>query len=78
MAGASETASLASWDGAGIDVFRAAARVAAHPGFPAASRALAEGMLQLSADDRALDAIFKDAGRYFATMWGSPCTTRRG
>lgn len=70
MAGASETASLASWDGAGIDVFEAASRVAAHPGFAAASRALAEGMLELSADDRALDAIFKDAGRYFATMWG--------
>jgi hypothetical protein len=70
MAGTSDTGGLRSWAGADVDIFQAAGRVAAHPGFAAASRALAEGMLELSADDRALDAIFKDAGRYFATMWG--------
>lgn len=61
---------LASWKGAEADLLGATLRVAEHPGFPVASRALASGMLQLAAADRVLDAIFKDAGRYFAAMWG--------
>jgi hypothetical protein len=61
---------LASWKDAEADLAGAVARVAAHPGFPAASRALASGMLELAAADRVLDAIFKDAGRYFTAMWG--------
>lgn len=43
---------------------RLRARMIAHPGFPAAVRALGQGMLSLSAADRAIDGIFKDAGRY--------------
>ena len=39
-----------------------------HPGFPEASRALAAGMLALSARDRVLGGIFRDAGRYVAAM----------
>ena len=61
---------LASWGDAGADVFAAVGRISAHPNFPAAARTLARGMLEISGDDRALDAIFKDAGRYFAAMWG--------
>jgi hypothetical protein len=61
---------LASWRDAEADLPGAVARAAGHPGFPAASRALARGMLDLAAADRVLDAIFKDAGRYFAAMWG--------
>jgi hypothetical protein len=39
-----------------------------HPRFPDASRALAAGMLALSASDHALGEIFKDAGRYVVAM----------
>jgi hypothetical protein len=39
-----------------------------HPGFPAAIRAIAGGMLDLCAADRALAGILKDAGRYVAAM----------
>ena len=66
---ASQFDGLASWKGAEADLSGAVRRVAEHPGFPAASRALASGMLALAAADRVLDAIFKDAGRYFAAMW---------
>ena len=38
--------------------------VLAHPRLPAAVAALASGMLQVSAQNRALDGIFKDTGRY--------------
>jgi len=40
----------------------------AHPRFAEAARTLARGMLALSARDRALDSLFKDAGRYVAAM----------
>lgn len=42
--------------------------VLAHPRFPQAAQALASQMLALSARDRTLDSIFKDAGRYVAAM----------
>lgn len=61
---------LSLWIGAEADLFGSVVRVVEHPGFPAASRALAVGMLALAAENRVLDAIFKDAGRYFAAMWG--------
>ena len=61
-------ASLSSWEGAEADVFAAVARVSTHPGFAAASRALAAGMLRLSAADRVVDGVFKDAGRYLVAM----------
>lgn len=60
--------SLASWDGAEADVAAAVARAAAHPRFAEASRVLAAGMLRLSAEDRVLDGVFKDAGRYVVAM----------
>ena len=63
-----KTGDLASWDGADADVFAAIARTSAHPGFASASRALADGMLRLAAEDRVLDGVFKDAGRYVVAM----------
>ncbi len=66
----SQREELASWKGAASDLFGSVSRVAEHPGFAAASRALASGMLELAASDRVLDGIFKDAGRYVAAMWG--------
>jgi hypothetical protein len=59
---------LSAWDGAEADVLGAVARVSGHPRFADASRALAAGMLSLAAEDRVLDSVFKDAGRYFAAM----------
>lgn len=61
---------LASWRGAEADMFTAIPRVQTLSGFADASRALARAMLELAAADRVLDALFKDAGRYFAAMWG--------
>lgn len=43
-------------------------RMIQHAAFPAAVRALADGMLVLSARDKKIDGIFKDAGRYVAAM----------
>jgi hypothetical protein len=42
--------------------------VMAHSRFPEAGRALATNMLAAAGADRALDGIFKDAGRYVAAM----------
>ena len=70
MDGEASVVGLEAWHDAQADVFGAVSRVAAHPGFADASRALAAGMLALAASDRVLDAIFKDAGRYFAAMSG--------
>ena len=70
MDGEVSLAGLDAWHGAEADVFAAVKRVAEHPGFADASRTLASGMLTLAGSDRVLDAIFKDAGRYSATMWG--------
>ena len=69
MDGDLSLARFETWHGAETDVLAGVQRVTAHPGFAAASRALASGMLDLAGSDRALDAIFKDAGRYAATMW---------
>lgn len=44
-------------------------RVLADPNFGRASRALVAGMAELSDADRALDGVFKDAGRYVAALW---------
>jgi len=44
------------------------ARMQAHPRFTAAVRALARNMLDAGENDRALDGIFKDAGRYGVTF----------
>jgi hypothetical protein len=45
------------------------AALAMHPRYPDAARALAANMLAVGEADKALDGIFKDAGRYVATMW---------
>jgi hypothetical protein len=44
-------------------------RLIGHPRFPEAARALAVNMLALSERDKALDGLFKDAGRYVAALW---------
>ena len=44
-------------------------RVLADPNLGRASRALVAGMAALSDADRALDGVFKDAGRYVAALW---------
>jgi hypothetical protein len=41
--------------------------VLAHPNFPAAARQLSRSMLDLAAQDAALDGIVKDVGRFTAT-----------
>jgi hypothetical protein len=69
---------LGSWTGVETDPFAAVGRVTGHARFAEASRALASSMLALAADDRVLDAIFHDAGRYFATMWGFALHERGG
>ncbi len=46
-----------------------ALRIAAHPRFPRAARALAASMLAGGDADPALAAVFKDAGRYVTAMW---------
>jgi hypothetical protein len=43
-------------------------RMIAHPAYPAAARALAANMMAAGDSDKALDGIFKDAGRYLAAM----------
>ncbi len=63
-----DAAALAAWDGPIDDTIAFTGRVARHPRFPEASRTLAGNMLALAAADRALDGVFKDAGRYIAAM----------
>ena len=59
-----ELQGLQWWAGPGQDVGPGLARVASHPALPAAVRTLARGMLELAAQDQALDSVFKDGGRY--------------
>ena len=54
---------------ADLDPNEHARRVAAHPCFPQAARALAGHMLDASDSDAALAAVFRDAGRYATAMW---------
>jgi hypothetical protein len=44
-------------------------RLIGHPRFPEAARRLAANMLALGERDKALDGLFKDAGRYVAAVW---------
>jgi hypothetical protein len=57
------------WDG--LDMSEALPRAVAHRRLPDAITTLAAGMLALSESDPAIDSIFKDAGRYMATLWAS-------
>ena len=45
-------------------------RMQADPAFPKAVRMLVRNMMRAAEADKALDGIFKDAGRYLAAMWG--------
>ncbi len=45
------------------------AALTAHPRFADAARALAANMLAAGESDKALDGVFKDAGRYVAALW---------
>ena len=64
----SDIDSLMRWetDGAIPDAFQN--RLTTHPAFAPAARALAVNMLTAGAADKALDGIFKDAGRYVVAM----------
>jgi DNA-binding IclR family transcriptional regulator len=65
----SDVANLAAWDAPGGLPKDRIDRVAAHPRFSDSVRTLAANMQAAAADDRALDGVFKDAGRYLAAMW---------
>jgi hypothetical protein len=60
------SAALFSWDDGEPIPDQFYQRMIGHPAFPDAVRAMAEQLLALSASDRAIDGIFKDAGRYIA------------
>jgi hypothetical protein len=59
---------LSSWDLGEPIPGHLCDRMIRHAAFPAAVRALAEGMLTLAESDSKIDGIFKDAGRYVAAM----------
>jgi hypothetical protein len=56
------------WDGAEADPMAGLACLMAHPALGLAVRAMAANMRELLADDRTLDSLLKDAGRYVAAM----------
>jgi hypothetical protein len=69
VVGGDQFESLRSWNARGPAALEAAsARLANHPGFPDAARALAANMLAAGDKDKALRGIFKDAGRYIVAM----------
>ena len=64
-----EAEGLRRWRAAGpAALAEAEARLAFHPRFPDAARALAQSMLAAGNADGALRGIFKDAGRYIGAM----------
>lgn len=63
-----DVARLMRWDAKGGQPPEAFARLQSDPDFPRALRALARNMMEAGERDRALDGIFKDAGRYVAAM----------
>lgn len=64
--GADAVSSLMRWSTGQCIPDETFARLLAHPNLTAATRTLAVKMLDASDRDRALDGIFKDAGRYVA------------
>lgn len=69
VVGGDQLESLRSWRAQGRPALEAAsARLAHHPAFPDAARALAANMLAAGEKDKALRGIFKDAGRYIVAM----------
>jgi AraC-like DNA-binding protein len=67
--GRDEIAPLQSWNVGQRVPAPVFARMVSHPQFGKAARAIAANMLLAREDDKALDGIFKDAGRYVAAMW---------
>lgn len=63
-----DIAALLEWEALGGVPLLGCSRLLAHPHFQAAARALARNMLDMCIDS-GLRGIFKDAGRYVATMW---------
>ena len=63
-----ELASLFGWNVSGAAPHDAYARMAAHPRFAEAVRTFVSNYLAAGEKDKALDGIFKDAGRYIAAM----------
>lgn len=68
MAESVETTDLSIWERDGAFSPDALHRLKVDPRFPDAARALAANMLAAAAADRALDGIFKDAGRYLVAL----------
>lgn len=64
-----DVAELVRWDIGGGDAEQRCAQVAADPRFADAARALASNFLAIGENDKALDGIFKDAGRYVVAVW---------
>jgi hypothetical protein len=66
--GMGDVARLMRWNAKGGQPPEAFARLQNDPDFPHALRALARNMIEAGERDKALDGIFKDAGRYVAAM----------
>ena len=65
----SDIVSLMRWEVNGPIPGAFQERLKVDPDFARAARALAVNMLAAGAADKALDGIFKDAGRYLVAMW---------
>jgi hypothetical protein len=64
-----DVARLLSWDANDNIPVSNYERLWAHPAYLTAARTLGRRMLAAAAEDKALDGIVKDAGRYVATIW---------
>jgi hypothetical protein len=64
-----DLAALQPWDVAPEGLPKAMTRLLSDPRFDAAARTLAANMLAASDDNRVVDGVFKDAGRYVVTLW---------
>ncbi len=64
-----EITRLLSWDANDTIPIGSYVRLESHPAYVPAVRTLASRMLAAAAEDKALDGIAKDAGRYTATIW---------
>lgn len=61
-------ASLRRWTSGAVIADATYARMLSDPRLPSAIQAIAQNTLTAGESDKALDGIFKDAGRYFAAM----------
>jgi hypothetical protein len=72
-----KAAIIATWDPGGYPE-SLLVRVAGNPRFADAAHHLARKMLALASADRRLDSIFKDGGRYLASMWSAQLEVTEG